>query len=353
MKGVSMPNTSPDKPFFNYADQIEALRKKNILVPEENVENIKKLLSIVSYFTLVNGYSNSNLVTNKKFNNISIDLLLELYFFDLDLQSILFKYITIIETALKTKISYIVGENFGEYTPCENPSDSPDLSSSYLNRTHYTGSDKARILQKLRDHIKYAFDDPLKIYKEGDPQNNILPKNHIPPWVLVKNIYFKDAINWYTILPRINNKDLKLEIIHDFLNNTTLIDEDLKSFFIISLKIINQFRNSIAHGNKSINIKLKRQLDARILNSLISDSYIFDTNTDYNKYMLEGLFPVLLSIIFLLPTINLKKEFVSRIHDLFRCTQEKDENLYSIIFSVSNLPENFIERLEKLVLSIR
>ncbi|MBF0714541.1 Abi family protein [Gemella sp. GH3] len=339
-----------DKPFYNYEQQIQRLKYKNIQI--ENKDKAYEILSCVSYFTLINSYKNSHLYKDNKFvTGVSLEILKDLYYFDLELQGILFKYLTIIEASLKTKLSYEISKKFGVYTPIENRNESIDLTTSYLNRKLYssTNSNRNKILGKLRKHIQSSYENPLKLYKYGDKEKGISAKNHIPPWVLVKNIYFKDAIDWYSILPA-NGEDLKLNIIKQFYNKNYFNNEDLKNFFISSLKILNQYRNAIAHNNKSINIKLTRELDIRLVEKFTNDKYVF--NSSDIKHMKESIFPILFIIITLLPIEYLRAKMIVELEQIFKKLKKQSNDLYNITLLVANLQPDFLDKLAKLVINI-
>lgn len=108
-----MNNSSPDKPFKDFDNQIKILVKRNIII--KDIPFAKHVLNTVSYYKLINGYKESLLVNDSNEetfkDGITIEFLYDLHIFDITLQSILFKYILAIETSLKTKISYLIAKN--------------------------------------------------------------------------------------------------------------------------------------------------------------------------------------------------------------------------------------------------
>lgn len=112
-----MNNSSPDKPFKDFDNQIKILVKRNIII--KDIPFAKHVLNTVSYYKLINGYKESLLVNDSNEetfkDGITIEFLYDLHIFDITLQSILFKYILAIETSLKTKISYLIAKKIWRF----------------------------------------------------------------------------------------------------------------------------------------------------------------------------------------------------------------------------------------------
>lgn len=96
----------PDKPFKDYDELIDILRKRNIIISDEKFA--RQCLSNVSYYALINGYKEVFTNNNDIFNPPII--------FENTLSSILLKYIIHIEKSLKSKLSYIISKKYGVFT---------------------------------------------------------------------------------------------------------------------------------------------------------------------------------------------------------------------------------------------
>ena len=109
-----MSPTFYDKPFKTYAQMIEIMRKRHIVI--EDTVFAKMALENFSYYSLVNGYKNTFLQIPKTDDFIGgtrFEELYTLHIIDISLNNILFKYSLYIEKALKSRISYLVSETFG------------------------------------------------------------------------------------------------------------------------------------------------------------------------------------------------------------------------------------------------
>lgn len=239
-----MSNTSqnfiPDKPFKSFEEQITIMESRNITVPQH--QYAIDMLSSYSYTTLINGYKDAFLVPNHDdlfIDGTNFNDLVDLHFFDNDLNNIILKYVIYIENILKTRISYLVANKYGVYTDindktCSNPND-------YLCKKNYSNSTGMR-----ESTLRY-------IKKISVAHANLLmkhylhTKNHIPPWVIATSIPYRTAIDWYSIL-----KDAdKSEICNQFIKSDTLSQEQKKEFLIKALNILHQYRNTIAHGSQT------------------------------------------------------------------------------------------------------
>lgn len=233
-------NIPYDKPFFNYDELISLMESRNIIVSDYDFA--KKALSNISYYTLVNGYKNTfpiDVHTERFLSPIKFEELYTLHMLDTSLNSLLLKNILIIEHSLKSKISYIVSKNYGVYTDvCDLSNQSED---DYLCRENYSiNRIKNRILRLLKQTLK------------DKQRNNIVKhyettKNHIPPWILTTNISFGLTIKWYNIL----KTDDKEYVCSAFIETNQLSVLEKKEFLAQSLKLLREYRNIIAHGNRT------------------------------------------------------------------------------------------------------
>ena len=143
-----------DKPFQTYDQLLINLESKNIII--DNRELALRTLSNQSYYGIVNGYKNM-FPTDTSGDKFTIPVkftdLYAVQLIDANLSSVILKYILYIEKSLKSKISYIVAQNYGVFT------DETDLNNldidDYLNETHYsrsTGRRKA-VTRRLKEDI--------------------------------------------------------------------------------------------------------------------------------------------------------------------------------------------------------
>lgn len=327
-------NTIYDKPFKTYDQQIDILRSRNIII--DDVEFAKKALCTCSYYALINGYKNTFLSVKGSDNFIpgtKFEHLYTLYFFDTSLNQILFKYILHIERSLKSKISYLISEKYGVYTDTHSAVSCD--SADYLHKSHYSNSNNKRsdILHKLRKCLL----DPKHNASLEHYLNN---KNHVPSWILITNIPLGLAIEWYSIL---KNED-KATICSQFLPSLLLSIEERKEFLYKSLMLFREYRNRIAHGNRTFNmyglpILPKKQLLLLSYNNLSESEYCSGLGQN-------DLFSVLCALIILSNDKYITTNLISECRTLFYPYIE-GKILFNkkTIFDIFKLPEDTFNRL--------
>ena len=251
------------------------------------------------------------------------------------MNNIIFKYILYLERSLKTKVSYVVSKEYGVYTDpldltCSNPSD-------YLCRNYYSRSTGKRqnILKNLKQCIT------------NNHHNNIIEhyvnnKNHIPAWILTYNVPFGLAIEWYSIL----KKDDKTYVCDEFIQCNDVSLEDRKEFLYKALLLAKEYRNKIAHGNRTFNVSglpilPKKQL-LKLSNNII-------TSKEYNKGLSQcDLSSIMILLILLLNDYFLSSNLLSDFSLLFLPYENQlfnNKNIYEIF----NLPQDILSRLLNLI----
>lgn len=324
-----------DKPFKTYDEQIKILLSRNINIPDYDFARM--VLSSLSYYTIINGYKDTflsipgtdNFIEGTNFND-----LYTLHMIDTNVSSIVFKNILFVEQYLKTKIAYLVSEQYGVYT------DPKDLSNrnpeDYLCRTNYGRSDRGRnnILRQLKETLSSdRINDSVAHYA------NI--RNHIPPWILITNITFGLTIKWYNIL---SSSD-KTRICSEFLQTQDLSINEKKEFISISLDLLRRYRNKIAHGNRVFNLS---GLPALPKKQLLDLSHNVLLSSEYNKNIGKSdLFAVILTCFILIDNRYILTNFMS---DLIY-TLDPYANIRmngKSVLEILGLPNNLFDRLDAL-----
>ena len=101
-----MTTTLQNKPFLDYAAQLEHLSHKGLIIPDR--EQAVNILTKISYYSLINGYKDifKDPNTHNYFPGTTIEDIYQLYLFDAELRGIFLKYILIFEKNIKSSISY-------------------------------------------------------------------------------------------------------------------------------------------------------------------------------------------------------------------------------------------------------
>lgn len=326
-----------DKPFKTYEEMIKILESRHISITDK--ELALRALENFSYYGLINGYKNTFLQvpgTDKFVPGTTFDELYTLHIIDTGLNNILFKYILYLERALKSRISYLVSEKYGVFTDwtdetCNNGAD-------YLCKNNYSNSNGNRIntLKSLKECIKEPKKNPSIIHYKNH-------KNHIPPWILTTNVPYGLTIQWYSIL-RGTDKD---DICNSFISPGLIAPDQTKEFVKKSLDLTKEYRNKIAHGNRTFSIISLPQLPKH---QLLSLTYNCVTGYEYdNKMGQDDTMAVLLALIVMLNDPFVISNLIAELSALLMPYIEDQTTINGkSILEILGFPSNFIDRLKSL-----
>lgn len=320
-----------DKPFLDYQSLIELMDSRNIIIDNPNFA--QKVLSNFSYYTLVNGYKNTfptDPQTERFLTPIMFDELYTLHIIDTTLNSILLKNILVIEHSLKSKISYIVAKNYGVYTDVTDLSNSSKddyLCTKYYSRNNMRNNILRTIKKSLTDNTR---NDIVRHYENT--------KNHIPPWILTTNIPLGLSIKWYSIL---KSQD-KEYVCNSFIEGNLLSIPQKKEFLIQSLKLLKEYRNKIAHGNRTFSNSMNSIIPKTQL-LLLSNNII--SEDEYNSGLgQKDLMAIILVILILLNDPYMVTNFMNDIVSTFN-PYKNIKFASKSIFEIFELPNDFIKRI--------
>ena len=206
-----------DKPFKTYDELLNLLESRNVIIT--NKDFAKECLSELSYYDLINGYKSLYEIDNNNnfINPVSFYDFYFLHTFDTIINSIIFKYIIMIEKSLKTKIAYIISKNYGVHTDLSDKCRTKN--SDYLHYSHYSNCNK-------RDNILYSIKKTINESNNKSIQHYLYNHNHLPCWILINAIAFGLSIKWYEILKSEDKTYICEEMIH-----TNLLSLDEKKIF--------------------------------------------------------------------------------------------------------------------------
>lgn len=280
----------PDKPFKTFEEQIQILKDRKLII--KNDKFAKHALLTYSYYDLINGYKECFMVDDQFRPNMSIEYLYAFCRFDHAFQNIIFPYSIIIETKFKTVLAYVISKNLGVF------------QDDYLSKENYfRGAKNKSDVNKILNKVKYSYegkyiDEPTKHY--------LNTKNHIPAWILLKNVTFNNTINLYSIL-KIEDK---LEVI-DIMLKIQLKEDQKLEVFKNSLSIIRKFRNKIAHNLKFITYRSGKIFLSKKVLSNTPYNVLFDKKTYNSAYSM------LISIYILLDDYRMIFELTDSLAKLF------------------------------------
>jgi len=238
------------KPFKTYEEQLEILKNRYRLNISDD-EFALKLLKTVSYYDLINGSKECFFKENEEIFEEWVDInhLFSFKILDRNIQNILFKYSVYVENTFKTSLAYTLAKNYGIET------------EKYLDENNFKSfsnpkrMDKRNKTLEIIKEVQFIENNPTFHYKRNH--------NHIPPWILFKNVNFTDSIDLFTFLKR---RD-KLEIVKKYFQNIQNNEADrMIELLKTTISIVRKFRNKIAHNAKVITYKTKNKITLRNFN---------------------------------------------------------------------------------------
>ena len=221
------------KEFKTISQQIDILRKKGLIIDDENLA--KDILLKENYFFL-NGYRHlfMNSPTDRTFiSGSTFEELYALFLFDRYSRNIFFKNLLIIENRLKSVISYQLSKKYGY------------REKDYLNLSNFTQDPEKKrrvkdIVSKMKRQIR------INASRHNATMHYLKNYGYIPLWILVKVLSFGIVCELFSIL---KDED-KLEVASVF--GVTV--EYLEDF----LPILSNYRNLCAHEDIVFDHKTER-----------------------------------------------------------------------------------------------
>lgn len=316
-----------DKPFKTYEEQIDILKNKYQLIVN-NDDFAIELLKTISYYDLINGTKDCFLNGKVFAPGTKIETLYMFKILDKNIQNILFKYSVYVENTFKTKLAYLLSMKYGvdisEYLDTKNFKKFKEKNKE---------DKKNKTINKIKNIINSKYlNNPSLHYKKNH--------NHIPAWILFKNIYFTDAIDLYTFL----KKEDKKEIINDYYPKEK-ISEAEKELLKTTVTIVRKFRNKIAHNYKVINYKTEdNKIILKNLVKAVPKGLIY--KNDYkNNIGLNDMFAMILSLIYLLNNKSLIIQFIYELKAVFNLETE-NKHLVLKYMENSGIPKDISKRLD-------
>lgn len=326
-----------DKPFLTYDELLTRLHDVyglEIISPSMD----KKALSTLSYYDLVNGYQECMMVNGKFKPGISFSHLYHLHFIDKDFQNIILSSSLIAENAFKNKLAYSLAKNFGV-----------DMVD-YLHKSNYKPAHNRDIVfSKVVKEIKNGlgvWKNNAFIYTQQPTKHYIENHNHVPPWILLKNTSFGNAINLYVLLKGAVKEEVTNEII-----TANMPVKDKISVITSALNLIRKFRNVVAHNLKFITFRQNTyKLPYNTVVNMMNDSSIVGGCGPFND-----IYSCLLAIYIITNDTSLNSRTTALISDWYYYAESDDEDirnfltsLYNEYHNITGIPVDLKDRLKKL-----
>ena len=328
-------NNITDKPFKTHNQQMKILRGRNLKVTSNN----KRDLEQIGYYALINGYKwpflqrdshgtiihEEQYIANSTFNEIK-----SLYNLDFDLRSILYRALLKYEILLKSEISYRFSEKYQEehsYLAIDNYNRNPEKVKSVVQTI-------SALSATLSKNSTESVDNAVKHY--------VNKHGHVPLWVLSNFLTFGNLNYFYQNITdeiRINiAKDFTKMHEREYKNTINSIDPNLIDTMN---KIVNFFRNTVAHGNITYSFSVNHSgRTGKIVKKL-------NLNDIYSPESQAGVF----ELIICLKLFIQKREYKRLVKDILYLVDDYKNDFNSITFKTilqdMHFPTNYEEILTK------
>lgn len=287
--------------------QISLLRKRDVEIPDE--DKAKECLLDIGYYRLGSylfpfelSYPTHDERTHKCKQGTNLKDAVDLYYFDFDLRIILIRYITRIEVAFRTYITYKLSNKF-----LQSPTwfvDPSVVNYRFIDdfQDIYNHINKKPVIK--RHHSKYIND------------------KYAPAWKTLEYMTLGDMASLYKNLKNIDDKS---EICQHFGVRQSRIFEN----YIETIRLV---RNTCAHGGVLFDIKLsKRVRNGPAGTFTAEDQYKLSAALKIVKYLLN------------IVSINRQKDMDADIRMAFDSLYSKNMNLRSTVESTSGITNLFFD----------
>lgn len=303
-------------------------------------QNILPKIKNHSYYALINGYKPFFLKEQESDLMIDFTRFEHLYackLLEMDISSILLKYVQIIEQGFRSRVAYIISREFGTddtIYPC---------SKNYTNTAHV----RNQALQAMQRVIDNPHTNSYSYYFKHLRN----PVASIPPWIAIQDMEFHKVIQLYQSL----KVDFRNEIRADYLRHDPT-DQQENIFFSDSINFLRDYRNTFAHSKRNFNEKIYYSLDKKIFQKTVC--FEFENQVDFDSSgKTKSLYPCILLIISYLQDPFVIVRMVGDLLNLFMNDNYidglKDLNGNAIfngktVYNILGLPNSFLRDLTRI-----
>ncbi len=320
-----------DKPFRNLDEQIHILRTRGLEI--HNEEKGKHILLTSSYYDLINGYKDIFMPNDKFKSGTTIEKLFIFDYMDKSVQALTMKYGLMVEVKFKAHLAYVLAKNLGVH------------QSDYLNAHHY----KIKVNKNLTFlNVKEEINKQLDVNFAKQPTKHYLKNhNHVPPWILFKNVSLGTSINLFKCLSSSNKSEVaNLLIPSDKLETKEKID-----LIITAMEGIRRFRNFAAHNLKFVKCRTVYNIPGESLYKLLHKGVIRRYNgkiAKMDKRALKSIFGVILAIFVLLDDKLIQDCMVSEFSAILAPSSDNLLFFREEYAHAMDIPKDIAKRLSKL-----
>lgn len=308
-------------------EQIEVLKNRGLIFKDE--EKARKFILRENFYNLTTEYQDiflnlkKSALENESFQEYQEETYFEelyaIYKLDRDLRNLIFDYINILEINLKSYISYVFSEKYGD--------------RDFLKLDNFK---EGKNVEKKFNELKEKIDSNLKRDKSDKSSNvqKFLKENGYLPLEVMTNIFtFGNTITFYSLM--------KIEERQRVAQNLNISPYSLEKY----LRMLNIVRNICAHGNILFNIRFDMYLESREYR--FHGALKIPIHKNEYKYGSNDLF----SVMIIFKTLISKEDFTklyTKIEEMLNEVKlELDSKSYKNLLEFMGFPESY-EKLDEL-----
>lgn len=242
------------KEFKTIEELVELLESRGVITNEFT----GKYLSRESYYAIVNGYKKPFLdykamessSDDVYIHGVAFDWIYDLFLFDRDLRSLTFKYLTRVESCIKSAVVYSFCHSHSE-------------KAAYLDVSNYCSSDDYLVARAFKGNKKRLHQSNLaKLMQTLNgklaPSNKMRPfikhyldkYNFVPLWVLSNDLTFGNTVHMYQLMDA-KCREETCRIIAKNYGRSVKNDGALSPRLLLrSASVLVNFRNLCAHDER-------------------------------------------------------------------------------------------------------
>lgn len=229
--------------------QIQKLKSQHLSFDDE--KKATTILKTYGYYNIINGYRDPYITReygNKTYNpDVTFEQIFALFVFDHNIRNAILLSMIDLEEHLKAVVADIISESFGSN------------HEDYLNKNNYRDKkvndpkfSRNNILSGMVHVAEHSQAQPIKYYRES--------KKIIPPWILLKGIYFGTLVNYIRFF-KAPQRDRIIKTLYSGQVTETNMGE-LKDLLSDTLFMCLEYRNLAAHGGRVYNYTPKSSIRA-------------------------------------------------------------------------------------------
>ena len=320
-----------DKPFKTLDEQLNILRARGLEIYDE--DKGKHILLTASYYDLINGYKDIFMPNDQFKPGTTIEKLFVFDFMDKSVQALTMKYGLMVEVKFKAHLAYILAKNIGVH------------QDDYLDAKHY----KRKVNRNLTFlKVKEEINKQLNVNFAKHPTKHYLKKhNHVPPWILFKNVSLGTSINLFKCL----NSSNKSEVANLLIPSNKLETKEKIALIMTAMEGIRRFRNFAAHNLNFVKCRTQYNIPGESLYKLLPKGVIRRYNgkiAQKDKYALKGIFGIILSIFILVNDVMIQKCMISEFSAILAPNSDELIFFKKEYAHAMDIPCDISERLPKL-----